>query len=188
VSVPQSIGGQMRVYLGGGEAGVAQHVLNRPEIRPPVQQMGGEAVPERMGRGPCGPGRPAHATCNNTADVPGVKTPPAHADEHRAGVRPVPHQLAPAGHPPPQDRERPGWNGHHPLPAPLAQHPQGPGPDVRALDGQIGAFGRPQPGAVEDLHHRSVPKPQGAGGIVALQDLTDLGHRQEARELSLSPG
>ena len=188
MSVPQSLGGQMRVYLGGGEAGVAQHVLNRPEIRPPVQQMGGEAVPERMRRGPGGPGRPAHATCNNTADVPRVKTPPAYADEYRAGVRPVPHQLCPAGHPPPQDLKRTGGNGHHSLLAPLAQHPQGPGPDVRAIDGQIGAFCRSKAGAVEDLHYRAVPEPQDTGGVVALQDLAHLGHRQEARELPLSPG
>jgi hypothetical protein len=36
------------VDLGGGDRGVTQHLLHGAEIGAPRQQMGGEAVPERM--------------------------------------------------------------------------------------------------------------------------------------------
>lgn len=41
---------QVRVHLGRGDAGVAQQFLYVAERGPVLQQMGGEAVPQGMGR------------------------------------------------------------------------------------------------------------------------------------------
>src|SRR5215218_5277669 len=38
------------VDLGGGDVGVAKHGLDRPQVGSVLQQMGGEAVAEHMGR------------------------------------------------------------------------------------------------------------------------------------------
>ena len=47
----------MRVALGGGEGGVPEKFLNSAEIGAHVEQVGGEAVPERVRMDvPPGPG------------------------------------------------------------------------------------------------------------------------------------
>ena len=38
-------GGQVRVHLSGGDAGMAEQLLNVPKGGPVLQQMGGKAVP-----------------------------------------------------------------------------------------------------------------------------------------------
>ena len=40
---------QVRVDLGGGDIGVAQHLLNGAQVRPILQQMGGKGVAQGMG-------------------------------------------------------------------------------------------------------------------------------------------
>src|SRR5215208_3994948 len=42
------------VALGGGKGGMAQQLLDGAQVPAAGQQMGGKAVPERMGRGPVG--------------------------------------------------------------------------------------------------------------------------------------
>ena len=37
------------VYLGRGQAGVAQQLLHTAQIRAPVQQVRGEGMPQRVG-------------------------------------------------------------------------------------------------------------------------------------------
>ena len=40
----------MGIDLCGGDAGMAQHHLNRPKIRSMIQQMGGKRMPEHVRR------------------------------------------------------------------------------------------------------------------------------------------
>ena len=40
------------VDLGGGEVGVAEHLLDRAEVGAALEQVGGEAVAERVRRDP----------------------------------------------------------------------------------------------------------------------------------------
>ena len=42
--------GVVGVELGGGDVGVSQHHLDRPQIRPADQEMGGEGMAQDMGR------------------------------------------------------------------------------------------------------------------------------------------
>ena len=49
---PEVLPIHMSVDLRGGKVGVAQHLLHGAEIRPALQQVGGEAVPERVRRHP----------------------------------------------------------------------------------------------------------------------------------------
>jgi len=48
VDVLQPLGRQVRVDLGGREVGVTEHLLQRAQIAPAREQVGGEAVAKRM--------------------------------------------------------------------------------------------------------------------------------------------
>lgn len=50
VSASEAVGGDVSVDLGGGELGVAEHFLDASEVGASVEQMGGEAVAEFVGR------------------------------------------------------------------------------------------------------------------------------------------
>ena len=39
----------MRIDLSGGDTGMAQHRLHRPQIRPVIQEMGGKRMTQHMG-------------------------------------------------------------------------------------------------------------------------------------------
>jgi len=39
----------MGVDLRGGDTGMTQHHLDRPKVRPMIQKMGGERMPEHVG-------------------------------------------------------------------------------------------------------------------------------------------
>lgn len=69
VDLTQTGGADVRVDLGGGQAFVSEQFLDASDIRSPVEQVGGEGVPERVRAGSCiqlGDGQvffehPAHA-------------------------------------------------------------------------------------------------------------------------------
>ena len=48
ILVDQSAEIYMRITLSGRKSGMAEHLLNGPEIGPGGEQMGGEAVPKPM--------------------------------------------------------------------------------------------------------------------------------------------
>ena len=48
VDVAEAIGGQMGVDLGRADVGVAEHLLQRPQIAAARQQVGGERVAQRV--------------------------------------------------------------------------------------------------------------------------------------------
>jgi hypothetical protein len=50
VLAPQILAVYVGIELGGGEIGVAEHLLNRSQVRPALQQVGGERVSEGMRR------------------------------------------------------------------------------------------------------------------------------------------
>ena len=45
---PQTVTVNMGINLGGSDAFMPQHALNRPQIRPALQQMGGKGMAERV--------------------------------------------------------------------------------------------------------------------------------------------
>jgi hypothetical protein len=49
VRVLDAVGRQVGVELGGGEVGVAQHLLQRAQVAAPAEQVGGERVAQRVG-------------------------------------------------------------------------------------------------------------------------------------------
>ena len=51
--------GHVSVDLRGGEVGVAQHLLHRPQVGSALEQMGGERVAERVRRDVVGQLAPA---------------------------------------------------------------------------------------------------------------------------------
>ena len=48
VFIEQSFDLDLRVNLGGSYVSMPQHLLHRPNVRSPHQQMGGEGVPQAM--------------------------------------------------------------------------------------------------------------------------------------------
>ena len=61
----QPIDAQMGVFLGGGQAFVAQKFLNRTQIRPRIEHVGREAVTDAMGRNGNRKAYPAHQSFQN---------------------------------------------------------------------------------------------------------------------------
>ena len=48
-NVAEPVAGHVGVDLGGGDVGMAEQGLHPPQIRPAVQQMGGEGMPQDVG-------------------------------------------------------------------------------------------------------------------------------------------
>ena len=69
----------MSVDLCRLQAGVTQQFLDNPQIRPAVEQMGGEAVAEGVGVG-----RSQGTPVDDPANVPGTEAPAPAVEEHRA--------------------------------------------------------------------------------------------------------
>ena len=77
------------VNLRRGQTGVAEQLLDRPQVRPALEQMGREGVAEGVGRDPAGDRRLAHPALEAAADVGGMETPAALGDEQRLlSIRP----------------------------------------------------------------------------------------------------
>lgn len=60
VNLPQTMIGHVGVHLGGADAGVAQQLLDHPQVRAMFQQVRGETVPQHVGRDIAGHTRPSH--------------------------------------------------------------------------------------------------------------------------------
>src|SRR6185295_2442429 len=72
VDLFQAMGGDMGIDLGRGQIGVAQKLLDGPKVGAPVQEVGGEAVTQRMGRYgllDASQGRPPVQDAAHAADV-----------------------------------------------------------------------------------------------------------------------
>lgn len=50
VDLTQSIRGDQRIDLGGGHGRVSQQLLNHPDVRPTLQEVGGEGMAQRVWR------------------------------------------------------------------------------------------------------------------------------------------
>jgi hypothetical protein len=64
VGLQEMSGVDVRIALGGGEAGVAQKLLDRPEIRASLEEVCGEAMAQRMR---------AHASLEGDSPDPGCQ-------------------------------------------------------------------------------------------------------------------
>src|SRR5687768_5625554 len=77
----------MGVALGGREAGMAEQLLDGPEVGPALQQMGGKAVAEGVWAQPAGDRHLLHAMGNDATDPPIGQSPTASVDEEGLGLR-----------------------------------------------------------------------------------------------------
>ena len=79
MNVPQPVSGHVRVNFGRADARVPQQFLNHPQVRPVLQQMRREAVPQHVRRDVAGNPGASHAAL----DV----QPQRHRRERRAAFR-----------------------------------------------------------------------------------------------------
>src|SRR5262245_3802615 len=73
----------VRVFLRGCEAGMAQKFLDSTEIRSPLEQVSGKRMPQRMRRKPPARGKAHAGFFDQPLDVASVQPPATDADEHR---------------------------------------------------------------------------------------------------------
>ena len=157
VHLPDTLAGQVRVDLGGADAGMTQQLLDDAEVRPALQEVRGERVAERVGRraslqagsrAPRASRRPRPADVS--AAVPGCRGRPARRGAAGAAWRarrdgrtsdvvaaqPVDRDLA--------DREEP-------LPVALPDHPDCCGVEVEVVGIEPRRLADPQAGGIQQL-------------------------------------
>ena len=135
------------VHLGRGQAGVAQQLLDHPQVGPPVEQVGGVGVAQGVGVG--GRGGPA---VEDAPDVPRARGGP------RAGSR-RPPRAGPSMRPARRSSQarRRGHGGvvdrDAALLVALAQHGDRAAAQVDVAPVEPAQLRDPQPGGVEQLEH-----------------------------------
>ena len=79
----------MRVFLRGGQTGMAQQLLNRPQIRSAFQKVGGKGMPDRMRGNPARKVSPLDIFFYNFTHSPGGDSSPPMIQEQfvRAGAK-----------------------------------------------------------------------------------------------------
>ena len=132
VGIDQPLPGHMGVDLGGGQAPVAQEVLDAPEVGPAVEQVGREAVAERVrARGRVEP-RADQVLLEQPADAPGGQPGPPVVEEQGRLARPRGRRSGP-----PADRATPSPSGR-PGRAARDAPCRGPGPAPSPRRGRPG--------------------------------------------------
>src|SRR6266508_6706499 len=77
VDAAQSLVRNVSVGLGGGEGNVPQKLLDRPQVRAALQQVGGKAVAQGVRAGSGGRAGPCPVALQHSPDVPLRHRPPA---------------------------------------------------------------------------------------------------------------
>ena len=131
------------VYLSRGQLCVSEQILNRAQIGPAFQQMGGERMSHRVREG-------AHPGGNDSADPSGIERAAAYADPQVVACRVAGKLIAAVFHVGVDRHPRlvPDW--HVPFLVSFADDAQeGTSPDI--IDDQRGQLGDPDPGAVQQF-------------------------------------
>jgi len=88
VALLEPFGRHVRVDLRGAEAGVAEHLLHRPQIRSPVEQVGGRGVPQRVRARGTTAGHTLEQAGHHRVHRSGADARAAGAEEQRGAGRP----------------------------------------------------------------------------------------------------
>src|SRR5512140_1483305 len=128
VDVPDSLPGEMRVELCGGDTRMAEQLLNDPQVGSPLEQVGREGVAEGVrahavrqpgGRGRALDGRPGLLACEPAPAITQEERPAAARCDVPDGQQPRARAARPAGQPVEGDVT----DGHQALLVALADDP-----------------------------------------------------------------
>src|SRR5919202_374350 len=181
-----------RVGLGRGQRGVAEQLLDGPQVGPALEQVGGERVPQRVRGHPAGEGDAAHGLPEAAAYVGGGQPPPTPREEQRGlGARAVagggqrrPAPLEVCGESPPRGLTR----RHDPrLPA-LALDPHLLAVGVDARDVEVHELLGAEPRRVAELEHRAVSQLERGRDGDALEQRRHLSRLEHPRQVGAPLG
>src|SRR5574341_205129 len=177
IDLHEPVGPDVRVALRGGEAAVTEELLDHPEVRPRVEQVRRERVPERVRAHPPGNagrgGAPPHDRVDRARRQPAA----AAIHEERATRVPASAEVR---------LERAGGRAaerDHPLLAPLAEDPHRPGAPVHVVEVEPHELGHAQSCGVQQLEDRDGAGPAIAAHRPRLDQRGRLVDRQERHEL-----
>ena len=176
-----------RVDLGRRDVGVPQHHLEGPQVRPVLEQVRGEGVPDHVGReARADPG---------LAPVARDQLPEALPRHRRPASREKEVGRAPAVERGPTDLEVPHEPArgrlaerHEALLAALARDPENAVVHVHAVAGQTHDLRNAKPRSVEELEHRPIPQAEGTLRVGRLQERLDLVLTQGLRQRQTDAG
>ena len=146
VGAAQPVGGDVRVELGRGERGVAEELLDRPQVSPSLEEVGCGRVPQAVRSDVRGTRDLGDPTVDEVAHSALVDAPPSDTEEQRR-TGPRDDQLrAAAVEPPAQCPLRRCTEGHRALLAALAEDPHQPAVVVDVVDVEPGQLTDPDAG------------------------------------------
>ena len=164
----------MRVELGGGDVGVAEHLLQRAQVAAAGEQVGGERVAQRVRAHPVREAGRGRVALDDLVEALARQAGAAVVDE-QARLEPV------ADEPPAPAREvgvdgarGGGADRHDPLLGALAAGLQDPGLEVDVGGLEVDRLRRPQPARVHQLEQRAVAQRGRLGPARLLEQLRDL--------------
>ncbi|MNS59333.1 hypothetical protein D3C72_922880 [compost metagenome] len=162
---------EVGIDLGGGEIGVAQQLLHRPQIAGGLQHVGGEAVAQLVGMNVGIEGLLVAPAVEPLLYRAGRQSLPALGDEQRLPL--VPRQQGPHLEPLLQPLHRHPAHGQHPLPRPLAGDPELALIELHVREVEPHQLGEAQAGGVHQLHDGAIPHRQ---RILLVGDVEQLVH------------
>src|ERR1019366_656885 len=179
VRCPEATRRDVSVDLGRGQALMAEQLLDHTEVGPTIEQMGGEAVPERVRRDTQGQARPDPETLQAEAQAAYAEWPAAMVQEDLGGRLALRQRSS-------EERwaairqvgleGRPGRLSEQPdaLLAALAEHPDLAAPEVERPEAGRGQLADPEARGIGGLDDRPVTQCQGISQAVGLR-WTDRG-------------
>ena len=135
--------------------------MHSTKVRSTFEDVSSRSVTPPVGTEIRGALDSSRGTVHDLAHRAGVKSPAAHPDKNSRPASLAGQRRTPLLQPGTQGRR--GWHskGDHPLPIPLAHHPQGAADHVDVTDVETGQLPHPDARGVQDFKNRDIPKPQG---------------------------
>lgn len=189
VSLPQPPRADVRINLRRRQAFVSQQFLDAAEVRSAVEEVGGEAVPERVRGGDSIETRHLEVLLQHAADT--ARCQPFAEAIQKQGEGFIARQLRvryPPLQPMTQSAGGVAADGGDPLLASLTEHPHNVRVPVPVRHVERNQLRHPQPARIHRLQHRSIAQSLRRVCRWGFQESRDLLRRQKVRQLAADAG
>jgi hypothetical protein len=178
----QAFAAHVRVYLGGADARMPEHLLNDPQVRPIIQQMSGKAVAQHMRRDVSIDPATFHPLLNAQPECHSRKGCSA-LREKEICWRTTCHQLLPSRLQIALNAlDGAASNGHNALLVPFADHVNESRIQMKLLQTDASQLGKAQAGGIGKLHNRIFAEGGSRRGLRGAQQALDLSGAQVLRQ------
>ncbi len=175
---------QVGVHLGGGDAGVPQHFLYRPQVRTSLHQVGGEAVPEGVRSDGLSDPRERGQFADplehpHTGET--VPTPVQEQDVLRLALN---GQVGPFALPVKADLFHGlGAHRHQAFLVALSRHPDEALLEMQPADPKSGELAHPEAASIKRFQHGPIAVGHGPAHVDGTDQRIHFGHRQEGGQV-----